>query len=120
MKIMSVNKALDLLPHHEGKEILIFGSLSYELECFCITHSPKKEIRKTVENIFISPSSIWIDLNFEDPYLNNETLTKWNNKKVVIEGKIYGPSNKNQGCGHLNGWPANIIAHRIKLYKKSH
>ena len=112
MKYESVNTVIDRLNEFDGKYTYIVGILEFEFEMVCIDHWPKSEHKGGHS----TDSSIWltIPLNFA---LEPDTLKKWSGKKVVAGGIIRSPAKNVGGCGHLAGWPCEIEATQLELYK---
>jgi len=112
MEILSVNEVIENLDKYAGKNVYLQGVLVWEFENISICHLPRAE-RK--EGFF--ESSIWLScspgLKFED-----RVMQKIAHKPVLIEGKVLAPDPKFGGCGHLSGWPAEIVATDIEKYKR--
>ena len=111
MKILSVNEVIENLNEYAGKNVYLQGVLVWEFENVSICHLPRAERKKG----FIE-SSIWLRCN---PVLQFEErgMQKLSQKSVLVEGRILAPDPKLGGCGHLSGWPAEIVATDIEELK---
>lgn len=114
MKPLSVNSALDSLGELQGVDITVEGILRWEFEHYAIDHFPKTEMRDANRGDWpVNGSSIWLEAGMGSLQFNEPALERWNGKRVVVEGTLYGPDPKMGGCGHLSGWPACILARTI-------
>jgi len=58
-------------------------------------------------------SSVWIAFGMGSIQPNKTALTRWNGKRVYVSGIVYGASDR-FGCGHMGGWPCEIVPYSIE------
>lgn len=117
MQPLSVNKAIARAHDLGGACVAIEGILTFETEDVSINHWPKAERGEGCA------SSIWIDPDGVVFSLDEETLTKWSGKRVVVLGVIESSEESHvdgweNGVGHFGLWPVRIRARRMDLRKR--
>lgn len=118
MEILSVNEALDRAVQLDGSCVVIEGILNFEFENISLDHWPKAERVKTPHS-----SSIWLDEEGGPFGFNEDVLTRWAGKRVVVLGtleryKEFENYDGEFGYGHFGLWPLRIKARRIDLLKR--
>lgn len=87
---LSVNEALDKLPHLNGLPVAVHGILHFEFEHTAIRHYPKAE-RRVVDPSGLASSSIWLSTGSGSVQLNERGLDKLNGHGVSVLGTLYAP-----------------------------
>lgn len=105
---LSVNEALDDLRDLEGNDVHIQGILHFEFEDVALYHHPVDERKEGYD------SSIWIEVGMGSLGFNTETCTCLNGKLVSVHGTLFGPPQGFEGCGHMNLWPAAVLARTLE------
>ncbi|MEP1742664.1 MAG: hypothetical protein ABJI60_18375 [Kangiellaceae bacterium] len=113
MELTTVNQALENLSSFEGEYVYLTGLLTFEFEGVYIDHWPKSEQMQEELN----ESSVWLStaINFG---FNEESMTKMSGKRVIVGGTLIAPCSDLGGCGHMSGWPAEIVATQIHLHSE--
>jgi hypothetical protein len=117
LRPLSVNEAIERLSELAGTKVSIYGLLDFGFECMCVNHIPEREKRNVPAGAsrYAFDSSIWTD--YENGYvLEGEALSKFDRQQVVISGYLRGPEPYHWGCGHFDGWPAEIKVFQIGSY----
>lgn len=114
MATLSVNELVDRISELHGTPVEVIGLLSFEFEDQSLWHFPKAERRPAPESgpAFYS-SSVWIAFGGGSIQPNKTALTRWNGKHVYVSGIVYGASDR-FGCGHMGGWPCEIVPYSIE------
>jgi hypothetical protein len=105
---LSVNEAIENLASLAGRDVSICGLLTFEFENHSLGHWPKGERRGDFE------SSIWIGTGTGSLQFDERVCQRLSGKRVLIQGTLYAPDPKLGGCGHMSGWPAEILARTLE------
>lgn len=105
--LLNVNQALANLSGLENTDVTVEGILHFEFEDVAIYHWPKSERFPNYG------SGIWLSVGMGSFNFDVEICRQLNGKRVVVEGLILKPDAHFGGCGHMNMWPAELIARTL-------
>jgi hypothetical protein len=105
---LSVNETIENLTSLAGRDITVSGLFTFQFENVSISHWPKSESRG------FFASSIWISTGTGALQFDQKTCQLLSGKRVLIQGTLYGPDPRMGGCGHMSGWPAEILARTLE------
>ena len=113
--MLSVNELIDRLPELDGQPVEVTGLLTFEYENASIGHFPKAERREITEEIEppFYQSSVWLAFGSGSIKPNENVLSKWTGKRVMVTGVLRGPAGPG-GCGHFGGWGCEIEPYSIE------
>ncbi len=111
MNPLSINQTLDQLESLVGTDVIVYGQLAFEFENVAVYHIPKCERHGEIG------SSLWISVGTGSLGFDHDVCRRWHGKTVLIEGKLLKPNPFFGGCGHMSGWPAEILARTMERYK---
>ena len=111
---ISVQDAIDRLAELAGQNVSVFGSLSLEFEGTCINHVPKSEARDAGAGTY--ESSIWVNFDLSAIKQRMQWLDQFDGRHVRVTGKLAGPLQGYEGCGHFSLWPAELNVTSIEKY----
>lgn len=113
--MLSVNELIDRLPELDGQPVEVTGLLTFEFENTSIGHFPKAQRREITEEIEppYYQSSVWLTFGSGSIQPNDNVLSRWTGKRVLVTGVLRGPSGP-CGCGHFGGWGCEIEAYSIE------
>lgn len=113
--MLTVNEVIDRFPELDGQPVEVTGLLTFEFENASIGHFPKAERREITEEIEppYYQSSVWLAFGSGSIQPNENVLSKWAGKRVLVTGVLRGPSGPG-GCGHFGGWGWEIEPYSIE------
>ena len=103
---LSVNQALAQLEALSGEDVQVRGILSFDFEDVCISHFPKSERKED------NQSSIWLQVGAGALGFDEDVCRRLHGKRVVAEGTLFA-ADPTMGCGHMGGWPAQLLVRNL-------
>jgi hypothetical protein len=113
--ILTVNGLIDRVAELHGNPVEVVGLLTFEFEHMALWHFPKAERREITESVDppFYQSSVWLAFGSGSVQPNRAVLSRWNGKRVVVSGILYGPRGS-CGCGHFGGWGCEIEPYSVQ------
>lgn len=105
---ISVNEAIENLAALAGRDVSIIGEFCFDFEDVSLNHLPRTERDDGYR------SSIWISTGSGVLRFDPHACKQLSGKRVVIEGTLLPPSPELGGCGHMSGWPAEMVARSLE------
>jgi hypothetical protein len=103
---LTVNEVLERFPTFDGRLTEVVGLLAWRFENQSLEHAVMAELSER--------SKLWLEVDNETPPLDDELLTRWEGKRVIVTGVVRGPDPKFGGCGHFSLWPAELLVRSIR------
>ncbi len=104
---LSVNEAIHQLAARAGDPVCVVGILSFDFEDVSLWHFPKAERGEYNE------SGLWLSTGYGSLRFDEDAMRRLSGHRVQVLGTLLGPDPVLGGCGHMSGFPAEILVTSI-------
>lgn len=104
---LSVNEAISQLNQRAGTTVCVVGILSFDFEDVSLWHFPKAERGE------YNDSSLWLSTGYGSMQFDEHAMRRLSGHRVQVLGTLHGPDPVLGGCGHMSGFPAEILVSSI-------
>lgn len=104
---LSVNEAISQLNQRAGTTVCVVGILSFDFEDVSLWHFPKAERGE------YNDSSLWLSTGYGSLQFDEHAMRRLSGHRVQVLGTLHGPDPVLGGCGHMSGFPAEILVSSI-------
>ena len=111
MPILNVSEAPFRLDELAGRDLSVFGILHFLFEDIVIYKV------YTLGQQAHSEAAIWLYIGKGSFSFDESVCSKLNSKIVLVQGRLRKPALHLGGCGHMNAFPANLIARTLETYE---